>query len=216
MPEAKIANWMTAVATLATAASLGLALYQHTQKEAKEEVAQWQRVLLYKIISEGNGVSFRDLKLRYVAEATQLQSFKLPAKEIQDDALRFNLLDLQKDRLVILGLNGTYRPLVEIPDLQRDMITSMVRTEASRKDAYYVQRPKILRLIEAESGRYTIEELYQRVRDAKMEVSEEDFYNLISSLRVERFVNRDDRGRLWSTYDIESPASSEPARKGKK
>jgi hypothetical protein len=54
------------------------------------------------------------------------------------------------------------------------------------------------------------------VRDAKIEVSEEDFYNLISSLRVERFVNRDDRGKLWSTHDIDSPESREQTRKGKK
>lgn len=216
MSESKVAPWLTAISMLAAAAGLGLALYQHNQKELEKEVAQWQRVLIYKIVSEGNGVSFRDLKLRYVTEATQLQSFKLPAKEIQDDALRFNLLDLQKDRLVILGINGTYRPVVDIPDLQRDLIISLVKTESSRKDAYYVQRPKILRLIDKESGRYTTEELYQRVRDEKIDVSEDDFYNLVSSLRFERFVNRDDRGRLWSTHDMEAPESREPPQKKKK
>jgi hypothetical protein len=212
MPDSRIAMWLTAVSATAAAVSFGLALYQHNDKERKEEVAKWQRVILYKIVSDGGGPTFRDLKLRYVAEAQQLQSFKLPGKEIQDDALRLNLLDLQRDRLISLSLDGAYRPVVDVPN-QQDLVMALVKTEASRKDVFYIQRPIILRMIEGHSGQYTTEELFQKVRDNKIKLNEEDFYNIISNLRVERFINRDSSGRLWSTYDIDSPAPVSPRKK---
>ena len=92
---------------------------------------------------------------------------------------------------------------------------TMLKTESSRKDAFYIQRPKLQRLLESVSGQYTMEEFYQRVRDAKIEVSEEDFYNLISGLRTDHFILRDEAGRLWSTHDVtDDPAT--PPDKGKR
>jgi hypothetical protein len=136
MTESPIARWLTAISTFAAAAGLGLALYQHNQKEGEKEVSQWQRVVIYRIVSEADGVTFQQLKQRYVTEATQLQSFRLPAREIQDDRLHLNLLELQKDRLISLGMNGMYRALVDIPDLQRDLLASFVKAEIGRKDAF--------------------------------------------------------------------------------
>lgn len=215
MSDSKITNWLTAGSVFFAAAALAFAIYQHDQKETSEEISRWQRVLIYKIISHTTGATFSAIKVLYVTEAAQLQAFKLPKKEIQDDALRLNLLELQKDRVVVLGPNGIYRPLVDTSNFSMDVMLAMLKTEASRKDAFYIQRPKLQRLLESVSGQYTMEEFYQRVRDAKIEVSEEDFYNLISGLRTDRFILRDEAGRLWSTHDVtDDPAA--PPDKGKR
>lgn len=213
MSDAKITNWLTAGSMFVAAVALAFAVYQHNQKETSEEISRWQRVLIHKIISETNGATFGAVKIRYVTEATQLQTLKLPGKDIQDDALRFNLMQLQKDRLIVLGQNGIYKPLVEVPNFSQDLMLAMLKTEASRKDAFYIQRPKILRLLESMSGQYTTEEFYQRVRDAKIEVSEEDFYNLVGSLRIDHFINTDVAGRLWSTHDVEDVPQSTPVKR---
>lgn len=203
---------MTAISTVVGVITLSFAFYEHHQKERAEEIAHWQRVLIYKIISEGSGASFRDLKIRYVTEAQQLQTFKLPTREIQDDALRYALLDLQRDKVIYLAIGGFYRAVVEAPTGGRDSIETAFRAQFTRQENLRVARPYVFRLINREGGRYTAEELLQRCHDDHITIEAEDFYNLIADLRAARLAATDTSGKLYGTHDIddEPPQPQEP------
>lgn len=192
-----IANWMTAVSTLVGVATIGFAFWEYRAKEKAEQIAHWQRVLVYKIISEVDGITFRDLKQRYVTEATQLIAFRLPSEEIQDDSLRFVLLDLQRDRVVFVGENNTYRASVQVPDLA----TQNYLYELNRQRSLRVAAPYVLRLLEREPGKYSTDELHTRLHDDKIEIDADALVELITDLRESRVLRKDLQGKLYPVAD---------------
>lgn len=197
-----LSSFVTALSTAIAAGTLGFALYQHNAKENSEKVSKWQQTLIYKIISERSATNFEAIKAHYITEAAQLTQFELPKEEIQDEALRYILLELQKDKLITVTSSKLYKPLVDGPNQQFAIMLDILKTDFDRKSAYYIQRPRILRLIESIEGP-TSTELYQKVKDDKIDISEDDFYNVIFSLRIERFVMKDINQRLWATHDEE-------------
>jgi hypothetical protein len=201
---------MTAITTLVGVITVSFAVYEHHSKERAEEIAHWQRVLVYKIIAGRNGLRFSELKVHYVTASTQLQAFTLPSKEIQDDAMRYILLDLQRDKLIYLGVGDVYRAYIELPNPGRDQMESVVKAEFERQQTARIARPAILRLLERESGRYTVDELFQRCRDEHITIENDDLFNLIAELRTQRIINRDPNGKLYTTFDIEPDSTETP------
>ncbi|MFK3820455.1 hypothetical protein ACI2KG_28325 [Pseudomonas sp. NPDC089407] len=200
----KILDCLAAISSIATALTLGLALYQHKDKQDSEEIARWQKNIIYKIISDRDLVDFNTIKSRYITEATQLQAFNLPKKDIQDENLRIQLLELQKDKLISLTSHKLYRVVSDGPNSQMAAMIDMLKVDTDRRNIFYIQRPVILRLIEANPG-LTATNLFQKAKDNKIDISEDDFYNVLFSLRIDRFVNKNVEEGLMSTYDYEPP-----------
>jgi len=155
MTESKIAPWMTAIATLVGVITLMFAFREHYTKERADEIARWQRVLVYKIIADSGGAKFRDLKQQYIAAAQQLQSFKLPSKEIQDDAMRYILLDLQRDKVIYLGVANTYKPYIEAVNTGMEFFETKAKEDYMRQETFRVARPAIMKWIEKDPGKYS-------------------------------------------------------------
>jgi hypothetical protein len=211
MAESKSATWLTAIATLVGVVTLIWAFVEHSLKERAADVQHWQRVVVYKVIAERRGIQFNELKVRYVAEAAQVQTVSLPTKDIQDDALRYVLLDLQRDKLIQLGVDNSYHALVDSPPMV-DEITITMRNRMKRDNDVILARPAILRFVERESGALSTEEIIQLCREKKIEIVDEDAYNLIADLRAQHIIEKDETGKLWATHEVETKGSARKRR----
>jgi hypothetical protein len=207
MAESKYAPWMTAASTFVGVLAFIFALFQYRAQESSKQVEHWQRVVIHKLIAESNGIPFNDLKLRYITEAAQFQIVSLPAKDIQDDALRHVLLDLQREKLVYLDGRHSYHATIETP-AQGDDVVATMKDRMKRENEITLARPAILRFVERESGLLSTEEIIQRCREQKVQISDEDVYNLIADLRSQRVVQKDEAGKLWATHEVEARPST--------
>jgi hypothetical protein len=108
-------NWIPAISAGVAAAAFVFAVWVRLKTEKEARIRDWQRVVIYSLIEEGLVTSFDDLKAKYLQKAQQLLSISVPKKEIQDDALRRILLDLQRDNLVYRRDDSKYQIQYKVP-----------------------------------------------------------------------------------------------------
>jgi hypothetical protein len=119
--------------------------------ERESTLRDWQRVVIYSLIEESVALSFDDLKSRYLQKAGQLLTHNVPKKDIQDDALKRILLDLQKDNLVIRHQDRTYQIQYKVA-IEAWAMATMRRIE-KQQDSDERLKPKILSIVETASGK---------------------------------------------------------------
>jgi hypothetical protein len=132
---------------------------------------------LLSLIEDGSSISFAALKSTYLQKAQQLLSLRIPKDEIQDDALRRILLDLQKDGVVIRLKDLTYQVQFKVP------LEAWAMEEMKQALPQRTLKPKILAIIERESGVHTPEGLVRRLHEQGAEVTFEEVDELLYELR---------------------------------
>jgi hypothetical protein len=112
---------ITVTSHVATSLSLVLAaatymynVYRDRKKKTEKTIQNWQRVAIYKAISDGNAkngkpISFEDLQNAYVFNALTFKDTDIPKDKIQDNALRLALMSLLESKLIELQEDGKYR-----------------------------------------------------------------------------------------------------------
>jgi hypothetical protein len=159
-----------------------------TQRDA--ELRSWQRVVIYSLIEQAAPISFEDLKSKYLQKAQQLLSGKVPKKEIQDDALKRILLDLQKDGVIIRRDDCSYQVQVKVP------MEAWAYEELKRLLRERTLKPKLLAIVERESGVHTSDSLVRWLHDQKIMVSFEEVDDLLHQLRGYASLKKGKNGKL--------------------
>jgi hypothetical protein len=169
--------WIAAVSALVAASAFVFSVLTKRKADRNRELRNWQRVVIYSLIEDASHISFADLKSTYLQKAQQLLTLRVPRDEIQDDALRRILLDLQKDGVVIRQKDLTYQVQVKVP------VEAWALDEFKQMSRQRILKPKILALVERESGLHTPEALVRRLHEQGAEVTFEEVDDLLYELR---------------------------------
>jgi hypothetical protein len=119
-----------------------------------------------------------------------LLAIKLPRKEIQDDALRRVLLDLQKDGLIIRLDDFAYQVQVKVP------MEAWALEQFKRMQLEQTLKPKVLAIVERENDVHTPETLVRRLHEQGIEVKFDELDDLLYQLRGHSSVKKGVDGRL--------------------
>jgi hypothetical protein len=169
--------WIAAIAaTVATMAFL-LSLWIRLTTERELQLRKWQRVVVYSIIQDLRRVSFEELKQRYLQSAQQFLTRSVPKAEIQDDALKLALLELQKENAIVRNSDLKYY-LATKDELPADVMRSL--TSFVEKDR---MKMAITRLVEKDSGVYTPDSLTRRLTELGYDVSFSMVDDLVYEMR---------------------------------
>ena len=77
-----------------------------SQRARREQVQQWQKVVLFRLIIAGES-DFNRLRLSYLAAVLQFEQ-RLPTSDLQDATLQLLLMQLLADKLVMLTETNEY------------------------------------------------------------------------------------------------------------
>jgi hypothetical protein len=179
-----------AISALVATATFIVSVVLRRRTEREQEVARWQRVVVYSIVNELRNATFKDIKSRYLENAAQVSTFRLPKEEIQDDALRRILLELMRDDIVVQDSQGSYRisakPYME--EWAQEALEDMLLERRLK--------PKILRMVERQSGTYTADSLVRALHQEGLNVDFDKVDTILDDLRGYGGVRKDPEGRL--------------------
>jgi hypothetical protein len=153
-------------------------------------LAQWQTTIVHRIIDRNTrddlkGISFDDIRMQYVAEATTAPpKIKIPPDKLEPLELQRVLLGLEQTGLVYHLADDHY--------VAKKIAMAAWDRSISEKHALYA----ILGKAYDESGKYTVAELGQLiVRDTK--ITPDDFQNVLSELTANTEIIIKDE-KVWS------------------
>src|ERR1700742_3891450 len=153
-----IATWIPAISAASAASAFVYSVWVRLKTERDARLRDWQRVVIYTLIQDMSVTSFDDLKVKYLQRAQQLLTVSVPKKEIQDDALRRILLDLQRDNLIYRGDSSTYQIQYKFP-VEAWAFDLLKRSEKVRH-----LKPKVLAIVEQNNGIYTSDALARKLQ----------------------------------------------------
>jgi hypothetical protein len=194
--------WIAAVSVVVAAAAFVFSLWTKRRDERRSSIRDWQRVVVYTIIEENGPLQATGIQALYIQKAQQLLSFKVSRNELQEDALRRILLDLQRDGVVVRLENMQYQIQCKIP-MESWAYEELIRTFNERK-----LKVAIRRIIEGGSGKYTVEGLARMLHDQGLEVSYEDLDSLVYDLRGYSSLKLNKTGTLEFVPPVEERDSS--------
>jgi hypothetical protein len=151
-------------------------VWERYKKYRNSTVRDWQRVIIYSIIEQHKEISFEELKSEYLEHAQQFQSFKIPRKEIQDDPLRRILLDLQRDHVVVRNEDLKYQ--VQIKLAMEAWAYGGIKQIIGEKKLM----PKIIKMIEENDQKYTVDNILRRLHEINYKVSFEEIDVNVNSI----------------------------------
>jgi hypothetical protein len=124
-----------ALSAVVAALSFVYSVVTRRKVERDTELRNWQRVVIYTLIEEGEPIAFDELKSTYLKRAQELLSHNVPRRVIQDDSLKRILLDLQKDGVVMRRTDLRYQIQVKFP-MEPSTVEELKRILVSKaKDA---------------------------------------------------------------------------------
>ena len=130
----KMEAWV-ALSAVVAALSFVYSVVTRRKVERDTELRNWQRVVIYTLIEEGEPIAFDELKSTYLKRAQELLSHNVPRRVIQDDSLKRILLDLQKDGVVMRRTDLRYQIQVKFP-MEPSTVEELKRILVSKaKDA---------------------------------------------------------------------------------
>jgi hypothetical protein len=196
------ANIATAVSAVIALFALIVTLWNHDSQSKQREITRWQNVVVAKILQEADGLTFREIKTRYVAEAQQLQTFDLPKSEIQDGVLYAILISLQSSQVAMLGNDRKYRARMSSPGPDMVSIWNEFQKRERERELFHQLRARVLSILEAESGNYTTDSLFRKLENEGMDVDYSLYSSTLNFMRTENVVIKDENDLLYATIDV--------------
>ena len=176
--------------------------YKYYESAKKNEINNWQRIVIFQIIEDTGGASFDNIKLSYLQFAQQLDSFELPKSEIQDGALRRLLLNLLREKTVVLDLDNKYKVMrIRMPQSESEEYKMALSMIERKKNLFKVSNKNrglfyaISVLLTKSPGFYTISSLYQEIKQENFDIDYTEFFNSIKQLVNEGYLS-ENAGKL--------------------
>jgi hypothetical protein len=199
--------WTAALSIAIAAAAFTCSMWAKYSDQRQASLRDWQRVVIYSILEEGQSSSFDALQSRYLQKAQQLLSQRIPRKEIQEAALSRILLDLQRDGVVIRMENAEYQVQKKAP-IEAWSVELLNEMANERR-----LKPIILSIIEKENGVYTPDSLVRKLHAEGFDISFEDLDALLYQLRGYTSLKLNREGRLESVLPFDERQSLEERQK---
>ena len=171
------ADLATALTLIVAAVTFILAVIEHRQREREKRTQNWQKVVVYKIIEDGAS-DFDQIKVLYVTAAQQLLHFKLAKEEIQDDALRLALMTLVQEHLISKSSDtGGY--LINAVSTKENELKEAMFAQFHKKMAENALISRLYQTLDADSGKFSTEQLYRTFEADKLGYQFADFDMLV-------------------------------------
>ena len=106
MTLSEVSQIAGAVSLLVATATFFIVQIGRSQRARQEQLQQWQKVVLFRLIAGGEG-DFNRLRLSYLATVLQFEQ-RLPTSDLQDATLQLLLMQLLADKLVMLTETNEY------------------------------------------------------------------------------------------------------------
>lgn len=193
------ANIATSLSALAAIVTVFLTVRELNIRDRRERTSDWQRSLVYSIVRERPGVTYNDIKDRYLAAAMQFGYEELPREAVQDAALQRVLLSMIESHALGLDERGAYR--AEYRSTANDTIMKMFMHDLRQREVFTKARADVLTLLERENGVYTLQSLWVRLRETDPNLDFGVVVNVVNDLRTAQLVHRNAAGLLFSTND---------------
>ena len=102
-------------------------------------------------------------------------------------------------QVIVRDSSGRYLPIVT-STMQNQVAVHMLRQMEDNNQAL-VTRSRIISIIELESGKHSIQTLHNKLKAEGLNVSFETVANLVTDLRSQRLVFKDEQKFLHDTFD---------------
>lgn len=185
--------------------SLQIALEQQNKEEDDRHRLEWQRVIVYDIIAKGyrkterRGLSFDEIQSKYREEAKSVQGIDISRDQLQPLELRRILLELSMQGTIYQTQQETYV-----------IVEGMISPRAGRHYTESQAKYAIIDMLTADSGKYTVLELSQKVL-AKHNLTPEEFNVVMTDLLVAKAILIDKNKKVWCV--LNPPLTDHPAEK---
>ncbi|TMX70269.1 hypothetical protein [Vibrio rotiferianus] len=179
------AHVAASVSALISVAAIAFAWFQYNSAEEAKQTENWQKVVVYNYILKHPESNFDDIKANYVANAGQLQTFKLDGNDIQDDALRKVILDLQASNLIQLIPDKRYQPVVVKDSAISTLMFEWLKDEYKNRSSYVnysLIHRTVMDVLKGNCGKYTQDQLWRKVKVAT-DVGDDTFHEILQQMR---------------------------------
>lgn len=170
----EIAQLATAVSLLVAAATFISTQVDRVRKSRQERVLRWQRVVIYNLIADGYS-EFNQIRDSYVVRAQQF-SEEIPKSDLQDSILMLIIMQLIADSLVKMTVENTYVPVVANSSFPNDQMMEMAKDQMLRAFNANKLTSDIYEILERESGKYTVDQLFRHMRPDPLGYSFDHFH----------------------------------------
>jgi hypothetical protein len=171
-----------ALSLIVAAATLYFSYRSERTRKLREEVTNWQRVVVYRTIAKGK-TDFEEIKQAYLGEAQQLAGLELGKEQIQDNALMLVLMSLLESKLISLAAENRY--LLTVASEGENQWREIFGQEAIYRQKAIELRARLLAILETESGKYTIETMHRSEKIEELGLKF-DAYNALVRELIER------------------------------
>lgn len=160
-------------------------------EERQRKVMDWQKGIVFNIIrkgtdTDGKGISFDEIKSKYLEEAGIVKGIDLQKEELQPVVLRQILMNLMTSGLIYHTLNDKYT-------VQLSLIDPKFSRVFIEKRAKYA----IVNLLAIDGGRYTVQQIAQKITQ-QFNLTNEEFIVVIVDLITANAVIIDKNQNVWS------------------
>ncbi|MEL7342158.1 MAG: hypothetical protein AAGM67_16870, partial [Bacteroidota bacterium] len=133
----QLAEVGTVIAGLAALGALAFAMWQSVRQKKTEQIREWQRVVLYNILSQHGELKLHEIKGHYLDSVQQLQDGNLPRSDLQDSAIIREIIVLIGLNVVFQSNDGSYGLNVVYEDTVRaerdNFMLEFVKNEEQRR-----------------------------------------------------------------------------------
>jgi hypothetical protein len=186
--QADAASGQAAVAITA----LNEELRREQEDKRSAELRDWQAFVVFSIIDKGfeeqkfaSGLTFDEIRARYVQEAGTITSIEISKRELQPDALQRILFGLLTNQRIYKTHDGRFAS-------QRSELLPGFGRQSPMEAASF----EILSLVSAESGKHTKDSLQGGLAD-KYHLTTTEYRYVIANLISLGFVESDGDGKLY-------------------
>ena len=181
-----VIGWAAAVASLA---NVGIELGKINSAYHDHQLREWQAVVIYSVVEQAgvNGLSFAELRGRYLQASQQLAEFEIPKKDISDQALKFAVVDLLS-RHVLSVLPGEKYKVAFEPSFIADDSSQFAALNRKLTD-------RINFRLNAEGGKITAAQLLEEVSNDVREAPRAMIQSMIRSGIVQGFIAEDAKAK---------------------
>lgn len=196
MTKEEMAQTITAVSAAFGLLAFAFAVWLHFYGENKKAIYAWQRVIVGSIVEKsyfegGMLINFDGIRGKYLDEVQQAV-FKVPKKEIGNDALKSMLQDLRMQNLIVVDFEGYYRPNTIHPYV--DAYTDELRG----RQRYSQLVEQISAILSEKDCQLTIDQLRVEIMEDDKELTRKGFYATLNDLLARNNVYLNEGGKLCS------------------
>jgi hypothetical protein len=181
----EIAQIATGLSLVIATATFVATQVDRAKKTRQERILRWQRVIVYNLVTNGAN-DFDNIRDAYLARSQQFTDVQIPKSELQDSTLQLLLMQLISDNLIVYTEHNTYVPNVARDVFPDENFKQLAVQDMQRRFGTNKLLSNIYELLDQESGRYTIDQMYRRLASSVEGFTFDDFNIQVREMIADR------------------------------